>query len=205
MKKRRPYADFIDLAQTNKLIILLFLFLFFFILYPHPSVLAHSEYFELNQEIQKGKELVEKFYKGEVKCQDLADEDFHSIGEYVMEQMIGGSDHLKINKMIENMHGKEGEELMHINMGKRFLGCDGNQKEFWGMMPMMPMMNNNMPMMGYWGFWNWKGWNYLAPIFGILSFLWLLVILSFPILVLILLILGILYLIKKLKAEIKKE
>jgi hypothetical protein len=88
---------------------------------------------------------------------------------------------------------------MHINMGKRFLGCNGSG--IW----MMPMMGGGMPMMGCWGFWNLRGWNFLAPIFGIVGSLWLLVILSFPILVLILLILGIIYLIKKLKSEIRKE
>jgi uncharacterized membrane protein len=155
-------------------------------------VFAQTEDAKLNQEIQRGKEIVEKFYRGEIKCQNLTNEDFHSVGEYVMEQMVGGSDHLTMNKMIEQMHGKEVEELMHINMGKRFLGCDGSG----------PWM---MPMMGYWGFWNWRGWNFLAPIFGIIGGLWLLVILSLPILVLILLILGIIYLIKKLKSEIRKE
>ena len=169
------------------------------VLYPRVSVVAHIEDAKLNQEIQRGKEIVEKFYRGEIKCQNLNDEDFHSVGEYIMEQMVGGSDHLTMNKMIEQMHGKQGEELMHINMGKRFLGCNGGGS--W----MMPMMGGGMPMMGYWGFWNWRGWNFLAPIFGIIGGLWLLVILSFPILVLILLILGIIYLIKKLKSEIKKE
>jgi uncharacterized membrane protein len=160
---------------------------------------AHTEDAELNQEIQRGKEIVEKFYRGEIKCQNLTNEDFHSVGEYVMEQMVGGSDHLTMNKMIEQMHGKKGEELMHINIGKRFLGCDGSGT--W----MMPIMGGGMPMMGYWGFLNWRGWNFLAPIFGIVGALWLLVILSFPILVLILLILGIIYLIKKLKSEIRRE
>jgi len=182
---------------------ILLMFLYLLILISVFSfVFAHSEDLELNQEIQRGKEIVERFYQGKIKCQDLTDEDFHSVGEYVMEQIVGGSDHLKMNKMIEEMHGKQGEELMHINMGKRFLGCNGSQRGFWGS---MPTMKGGMPMMGYWGFWNWRGWDFLAPIIGIISFLWLLVILSFPILVLILLILGILYLIKKLKAEIKKE
>jgi len=89
---------------------------------------------------------------------------------------------------------------MHINMVKRFLGCDGNTTGW-----MMPMMSVGMPMMGYWGFWNWQGCNFLAPIWGIIGGLWLLVILSFPVLVLILLILSIIYLIKKLKAEIEKD
>ena len=142
-------------------IILFFLYPHLSVLNPYISVVAHTEDAKLNQEIQKGKEIVEKFYRGEVKCQNLNDEDFHSVGEYVMEQMVGGSDHLTMNKMIEQMHGREGEELMHINMGKRFLGCDGSGN--W----MMPMMGGGMPMMGYWGFWNLRGWNFLAPIFSI--------------------------------------
>jgi len=181
------------------ILVLLSIFSFYF-------ASAHTEDAELNQEIQKGKEIIEKFQKGETTCQNLTNEDFHSVGEYAMEQMVGGSDHLTMNKIIEQMHGKEGEELMHINMGKRFLGCDGSGT--W-MMPMMggvmPNVSGGMPMMGYWGFWNWRGWNFLAPTFGIVGSLWLLTILSFPILVLILLILGIIYLIKKLKSEIKKE
>jgi uncharacterized membrane protein len=177
-------------------------------------VFAHSEDAELNAEIQKGKELVEKLQRGEITCQNLTDEDFHSIGEYAMELMVGGSDHLLMNQMIERMHGKEAEELMHINMGKRFSGCVGSSTTtpFWpgqnfGMPMMGPMMHWNQPMMGYWwwNFSNWRGWNILGPIFGIFGSLWLLIILSFPILVLVLLILTIIYLIKKLKTEIKKE
>jgi uncharacterized membrane protein len=184
--------------DTNKTQIKKFILIYIFILlFSFSFAFTHTEDAELNQEIQKGKEIVEKFYRGEVKCQDLTNEDFHSVGEYFMEQMVGGSDHITMNKMIEQMHGKQGEELMHINMGKRFLGCDGGGKT--------SMMVGGMPMMGYWGFWNWRGWNFLALIFGIVGILWLLVILSFPILVLILLILGIIYLIKKLKSEIRKE
>ncbi|GBD34792.1 hypothetical protein HRbin35_00543 [bacterium HR35] len=185
------------------------LFFAFLILFSLSFVFAHTEDAELNAEIQKGRELVEKFSRGEIKCQDLTNEDFHSVGEYVMEQMVGGSDHLTMNKMIEEMHGKEGEELMHINMGKRFLGCDPNVNSQGFMMPMMgPMMMNwGQPGMGYWwwNFSNWRGWNVLAPIFAILGLLWLLIILTFPILVLILFVLGIAYLIKKLRNEIKKE
>jgi len=193
MIKRTRLAGRQRLTQKGLLFFLLIsVFIFSF-------VFAHTEDAELNQEIQKGREIVEKFYRGEVKCQNLNDEDFHSVGEYVMEQMVGGSDHLIMNKMIEQMHGKEGEELMHINMGKRFLGCNGGGT--W----MIPMMGGGMPMMGYWGFWNWRGWNFLAPIFGIFMVLWLLVVLSFPILVLTLFILGIIYLNKKLRSEIKKE
>ncbi|GIW65494.1 MAG: hypothetical protein KatS3mg094_013 [Candidatus Parcubacteria bacterium] len=211
MNKHKLQRIYYEWQQIIKI-----LFLSFLILFSLNFTFAHTEDAELNTEIQKGRELVEKFYRGEIKCQDLTNEDFHSVGEYVMEQMVGGSDHLTMNKMIEQMHGKEGEELMHINMGKRFLGCETltssnsrrtNANNFF-MMP-MHMWGSNFPMMGYWqGWWNftnWRGWNVLVPIFGILSFLWLLIILSFPVLVLILLVLSIVYLIKKLRNEIKKE
>jgi len=168
-------------------------------------VFANTEDAELNAEIQKGKELTQKLQRGEITCQNLTDEDFHSIGEYAMELIVGGSDHLLMNQMIERMHGKEAEKLMHINMGKRFSGCfsSSTTTPFWsGQNFGMPMMG---PMMGYWwwNFSNWRGWNILGPIFGIFGFLWLLIILSFPILALVLLILTIIYLIKKLKKKTK--
>ncbi|GIW66476.1 MAG: hypothetical protein KatS3mg095_0374 [Candidatus Parcubacteria bacterium] len=220
IKSKKKYSHILENVRmfflSKKLIRLSGLFILFFIL-TFSFVFAHTEDAELNAEIQKGRELVEKFYSGEIKCQNLTDEDFHSIGEYVMEQMVGGSDHLTMNKMIEQMHGKEGEKLMHINMGKRFLGCETptspnytrTKANNFFMMPMMgPMMVNwGQPGMGYWwwNFTNWRGWNILGPVFGILGTLWLLIILIFPILVLILLILGIIYLIKKLKTDIRKE
>ncbi|GIW66572.1 MAG: hypothetical protein KatS3mg095_0470 [Candidatus Parcubacteria bacterium] len=210
MIKHKLQRIYYEWQQIIKILFLSFLILIFL-----NFTFAHTEDAELNVEIQKGRELVEKFYRGEIKCQGLSNEDFHSVGEYVMEQMVGGSDHLTMNKMIEQMHGKEGEELMHINMGKRFLGCEvltssnstrTNANNFF-MMP-MHMWGSNFPMMGYWqGWWNfanWRGWNVLAPIFGILGFLWFLIILSFPVLVLILLILGIIYLIKRLRSEVQK-
>ncbi|MEM0476203.1 MAG: hypothetical protein QW367_01005 [Candidatus Aenigmatarchaeota archaeon] len=174
---------------------LIIILLFFFVI---SFAFAHSEDAELNAEIQKGKELFEKLQQGKITCQDLTNEDFHAIGEYAMELMVGGSDHLLMNQMMERMHGKEAEEQMHINMGKRFSGCEtGYNRSTW-------MMG---PMMGYWGWWNfsnWKGWSIFAPIFAIVGVFWMLIILVFPILVLILLILGIIYLIKRLKERINK-
>lgn len=182
---------------------ILIIILFFIVI---SFAFAHSEDAELNAEIQKGKELFEKLQQGKITCQDLTNEDFHSIGEYAMELMVGGSDHLLMNQMMEKIHGKEAEEEMHINMGKRFSGCEGlfqtGIRSNWMMGPMM-----NMPMMGYWGWWNfsnWKGWNILGPIFAILGVFWMLIILVVPILVLILLILGIIYLIRRLKEGIKE-
>jgi len=176
---------------------LLIIILLFFVVISF--AFAHSEDAELNAEIQKGKELFEKLQQGKITCQDLTNEDFHAIGEYAMELIVGGSDHLLMNQMMERMHGKEAEEQMHINMGKRFSGCEtGYNRSTW-------MMG---PMMGYWGWWNfsnWKGWSIFAPILAIFGFFWFLIIMLFPVFILILMILGIIYLIKKIKPEIKKE
>lgn len=164
-------------------------------------VLAHTEDAQLSVEIQKGGELVKKFQRGEVNCQSLTDEDFHSIGELVMEQMIGGSDHLRMNEIMEQMHGQEAEELMHINMGKRYLGCDGSTGGI--MMNQMMPRNLNMPMMQ--GMWNWAGWNFTSPFFAILGIIFMLSMVSLPILLLILFVLLIVYLIKKIRVSTKND
>lgn len=183
------------------------IFIVFILILIVSFVFAHSEDAELNAEIQKGKELFEKLQRGEISCSDLTNENFHSIGEYAMEQIVGGSDHIFMNQTMERMHGKEAEESMHINMGRRYSGCGGGWGLNTGTMPMMNAPAVNMPMMGYgwWNFSNWRGWDVVTPILGIFFSLWMIVVLSLPILVLILLILGILYLIKKLRAEIKDK
>ena len=183
MRKRTYIAGRQGLTQKGLLFFLLIsVFIFSF-------ALAHTEDAKLNQEIQKGKEIVEKFYRGEVKCQNLNDEDFHSVGEYVMEQMVGGSDHLTMNKIIEQMHGKQGEELMHINMGKRFLGCDGG-----GKMPMMGRMQN-WGMMGNYP----RVWDYIIPFLGTIGSIYAFIILMMPLVIFGILILVAIYLFKKIK------
>ncbi len=191
-------------SQKAKLLLIL-IFIIFGVAFNN-FVFAHSEDAELDQEIQKGRELIEKLKNKEINCQNLTDEDFHSIGEYSMELMIGGSDHLKMNQMMEQMHGKEAEERMHIEMGKKFSGCGGSYGMMNWMMPSSITSSKGIPMMGMWGwnFFNWRGWNILSPIIALIGFLWLLIILSFPILILVLLVLGIIYLIKKIRGEIKE-
>ncbi len=151
---------------------------------------------ELNFKVQKGEEIFNKLKNQKLSCENLTEEDFENLGEYFMALMIGDREtHLAMNQMMKNMHGEEGERLMHLNMGKRFSGCFETSPipSLW-MMPGMPRMDYWME---GWNFFNWKGWNILAPILGIFWFLWLLIIIALPILVLILIILEIIYLIKK--------
>lgn len=97
------------------------------------------------REEKEGKELWEKFRNKEVDCSNLNDEQFGTIGEYFMGQMTGES-HAAMNAMMIQRYGQEGEEQMHIIMGKHFLGCNTTATSTMMNDVWMPMMN----MMGGW-------------------------------------------------------
>src|SRR3989344_5282765 len=99
------------------------------------------------REEQEGKELWNKLQAKEVACADLNDDQFGVLGEYFMGQMAGES-HAAMNAMMIQAHGKDGEEQIHVVMGKRLSGCDTSAAfpaESLGWMPMMNMM---------WGGWS---------------------------------------------------
>lgn len=84
-----------------------------------------------------GKEVWEKLQAKELECSDISDEDFGALGEYFMGQMMGDSHEAMNNRLIQ-MWGEEGEEQMHIAMGKRMSGCEPNASvPNGGMMNMM--------------------------------------------------------------------
>ncbi len=94
------------------------------------------------REEQEGKELWNKLQAKEATCTDLKDEQFGVLGEYYMGQMMGAS-HASMNAMMMQMHGEDGEEQIHIAMGKRLSGCDPNAAlptQGFGWMPMLQMM-----------------------------------------------------------------
>jgi len=100
------------------------------------------------REEQEGKELWDKLQSKEVACENLNDEQFGVLGEYFMGQMAGDS-HAAMNAMMIQMHGEDGEEQIHIVMGKRLSGCDTSAafpSISGGWMPMMNMM--------------WGGWSF---------------------------------------------
>lgn len=123
------------------------------------------------REEAEGKEIWEKLQAKQLECEDLTDENYGSLGEYYMGQMTGNS-HAAMNTMMERMMGKEGEEQMHLVMGKRLSGCQTDAQfpqNGVGFIPMMWMMGgggNPAPAlsgvegMGYGG-WNnmMGGWN----------------------------------------------
>ena len=99
------------------------------------------------REEQEGKELWNKLQAKEVVCADLNDEQYGVLGEYFMRQMAGDS-HAAMNAMMIQAHGEDGEEQIHIVMGKRLSGCDTSAAFpaiSGGWMPMMNMM---------WGGWS---------------------------------------------------
>jgi putative membrane protein len=84
------------------------------------EILRHTK-----TEEQEGKEIWGKLQSKSLNCENLSDEDFGKLGEYFMRQITGGV-HASMNAMMMQMHGKEGEEQMHIAMGKRMSGCKTN-------------------------------------------------------------------------------
>ena len=99
------------------------------------------------REEAEGKVVWEKLQTKQTTCADLSEEDFSVLGEYFMGQMIGTS-HEAMNTMMEQMMGKEGEEQMHVVMGKRLSGCDTSAaipSQGVGFMPMMQMMMGGLP------------------------------------------------------------
>lgn len=120
------------------------------------------------REEAEGKEIWEKLQAKEVTCETLKDGDFGALGEYFMGQMVGDS-HEAMNTMMERMMGKEGEEQMHVVMGKRLSGCGYNAQ-------VLQMMGyggwNNM--MGGWNGFGFLGWLplllfWILIIFGVVA------------------------------------
>jgi len=94
------------------------------------------------REEQEGKELWNKLQAKEVVCADINDEQYGVLGEYFMGQMAGDS-HAAMNAMMIQAHGEDGEEQIHIVMGKRLSGCDTSAAFpaiSGGWMPMMNIM-----------------------------------------------------------------
>jgi putative membrane protein len=95
------------------------------------------------REEAEGKEIWNKFQSGELKCEDLSDENFGVLGEYFMGQMTGDS-HKAMNNMMIAVLGEEDEEEMHVAMGKRMSNCEPNTAMSQNIINggMMQMMSN---------------------------------------------------------------
>jgi len=90
-------------------------------------------------EEQEGKELWSKLQAKEIACADLNEEQYGVLGEYFMGQVAGDS-HPAMNAMMIRAHGEDGEEQIHIALGKRLSGCDTAATAPAGASGWMPMM-----------------------------------------------------------------
>ncbi|MEK7624304.1 MAG: SHOCT domain-containing protein [Patescibacteria group bacterium] len=134
------------------------------------------------REESEGKIVWEQLQAKKLTCKDLSDDNFGTLGEYFMGQMMGDS-HEAMNNMMIQMMGEKSEEQMHIVMGKRLSGCDASAVfplQVVGFMPMMNMMwgarlpdgqgwsfpaglnqkNNSMMNFGFTPF-GWFGWIFM--------------------------------------------
>ena len=117
------------------------------------------------REEAEGKAVWEKLQTKELTCNDLSDDNFGTLGEYFMGQMMGNS-HEAMNNMMIQMMGEQGEEQIHTVMGKRLSGCDTSATFPAGSGDWMPMMNmmtggtNNMMNFGFSPF-GWFGWIFM--------------------------------------------
>src|SRR3989338_3382795 len=75
------------------------------------------------REEQEGKELWDTLQAKEIACEDLSDEQYGVLCEYFMGTMAG-EPHAAMNAMMIQAHGEDGEEQIHIVMGKRLSSCD---------------------------------------------------------------------------------
>jgi uncharacterized membrane protein len=171
--------------SMKKIITSLLPFLVFIVLLVVPTFAQDNH---TAREEKEGKVIWEKLQAKQINCDTLTDEDYERLGEYYMGRTVGDS-HESMNTMMERMMGKEGEEQMHVVMGKRLSGCETvvefpNQGR--GFMPMMMNMMTGSAfapqsfgetkggvslMMGYGG-WNnmmggWGGFGLLASLFWI--------------------------------------
>ncbi len=99
------------------------------------------------REEKEGKEFWDKLQTKAIACADLNDKQYGSLGEYFMGQIAGNS-HAAMNAMMIQAHGEDGEEQIHIVMGRRLSGCDTSASFSAGSNGWVPMMN----MM--WGGWS---------------------------------------------------
>src|SRR3990172_3245177 len=99
------------------------------------------------REEAEGKAVWEKFQTKELACKDLSDDNFGTLGEYFMGQMMGSS-HEAMNNMMIQMMGEEGEKQMHVAMGKRSSVCDPDVQSSSNGFVFMPMMGGGSYLVG---------------------------------------------------------
>lgn len=166
--------------EMRRISTILFLMLIFLLLSLTP-ILAQEDH--TAREEREGKAIWDKLKSKQLECKNLNDDNYASLGEYFMGQMVGDS-HEVMNNMMTKMMGEKGEDHMHVVMGKRLSGCDTSAsfpQQGLGFMPMMGMMmgsalsrstpgfggskGGGSPMMGFGNMMGWGGFGFFGLIF----------------------------------------
>lgn len=120
------------------------------------------------QDIQTGQNLYTKFQNKEVSCSNLQDTDFEKIGEYTMNlQFSDTNSHIQMNNRAKQMMGDQGEERMHIAIGRSVTNCDTTNQQG-GVKNMMGNWGWAGSMMGWAGF---GGFNLFTFLFCMVVFI----------------------------------
>jgi putative membrane protein len=94
------------------------------------------------QEEADGRVVWNKLQSKELSCAVTSEQNFETLGEFFMGQMMGNA-HETMNDMITERMGEDGEAQMHSTIGKRLSGCDiaaPFPAQTIAHMPMMKMM-----------------------------------------------------------------
>ena len=133
-----------------------------------PSLVSAQDNHTAREEVE-GKEVWNKLQAKQLECKNLTNDNYAALGEYFMGQSIGDtSRHIAMNEMMKKMMGEQGEEQMHIVMGKRLSGC--NTSAGGGGYTMMGNFYGNMMNNG-WGLFGGLSW-ILVVIFLILGIIY---------------------------------
>lgn len=112
-----------------------------------------------NQDDGAGKAIWDKLQNKQTSCRNLTDADFDKLGDFFMGSMMGSS-HDAMDQIMTQRLGQQGEEQMHVAMGKRLSGCNttaalpSGASYFMPMMGWGNMMGGAFPMTGYGGTYN---------------------------------------------------
>lgn len=94
---------------------------------PFGSSVSLEIYNHTAQEEIEGQTIYSNLITGQVNTNQLTDDDLGKIGEYFMGRMVGNTQrHARMNQMMINMMGENGEEAVHIDMGRRYIGSVGS-------------------------------------------------------------------------------
>ena len=76
-------------------------------------------------EQQRGAQIVNQVQHGKLSPKSLTNDQYQNLGEYLMGRALGSPQlHQRMNTLMDEMMGPSASDLMHIYLGKRYLGVN---------------------------------------------------------------------------------